>query len=248
MGSRYIDICYHSGQFWGAKIASRAKKSLSATIQQAMASWESNPLRELCLAVSTKHAMVKHIAHRIDNLHAQLSKEMSNLAKLDQCLREGTCFPLSRVGLAFEILIDVDSFVFESRSAYEIMGKFLRGFFKEILAEELKEERLLEALKQANVDTGWVTELREIRKVLFHETAAWIAIRVISTSPVYFELVICKKDTKDFSDPDDFIRFEELRKIYSGFEDSLPILECWVGKQIAAREAVSSHARNTSDL
>lgn len=236
MTPQYVDICYHSCQFWGARIAGRARQSSCAAISQRICNWYQSSLSELCLAVSTKHALLERIVRRVEYRLSQLKVELDNQGKLERSLREGGCFPLFDNELVFEILVDVDSFFFESRSAYEIMGKFLRGFCKEILGEELKQESLLEELKQANIDTGWVTELREIRIVLFHETAAWIAVRVISTSPLHFELVICKKDAKDFSNADDFILFEDLRKIYSGFKDSLPILESWVEKQIATRE------------
>lgn len=117
MTADYLHICYQPNQFWGARIAGRARQSCSTTLRQRMAAWPTSPLREMCLALATKFAMLLQVIGRIDHQLERLGKEMSDPAKIDECLQQGACYPIADKDLPFEVLVDVDSFLFESRSA-----------------------------------------------------------------------------------------------------------------------------------
>jgi hypothetical protein len=75
----------------------------------------------------------------------------------------------------------VDAFIFEYRSTYEILGAFLKQFGVQILDDrQYPHQRLLGVLTASGLDVAWASELQGFRKRLFHESAPWIAVRLIS--------------------------------------------------------------------
>lgn len=60
------------------------------------------------------------------------------------------------------LLLDMDSFIFETRSLYEIMGKFLVELFRTLFGRAVTEADLQAILSASEIDTRWIAELREI--------------------------------------------------------------------------------------
>ena len=85
--------------------------------------------------------------------------------------------------MPYRLLVDLDSFLFELRSTYEIVGKFLGGFFGRVLGRKLQEAEVIAALEASGNDTKWIGMLRRERVVSFHQTAPWIVFEVERGEP-----------------------------------------------------------------
>jgi hypothetical protein len=234
----YLHINYepHGGS-WLLTILARLNQTSSARLRERLDTWGTTPLRELGLALATKLTMLPIIAERVNREIERLAEELDNESRINECLDHGAGYRITDKLLPYEILIDIDSFLFESRSAYEIVGKFLKEFFEHILRRRVTEVQLKARLEVRIPDIRWIEELREKRILFFRETAPWIAVCISSKNPLRFELVVLRKNVKDFTDPNNYFNFEQLQAIYNGFASSLEALRQWVIEQIEELEA-----------
>ena len=74
------------------------------------------------------------------------------------------------------------------------------------------------------------------RNFFIHETSLWFAIEVTGHTPAY-EIVVLKRNVHALTNPDDYIRMEEFRKVHNGFTDALRALSTWIEKRIDQIEA-----------
>jgi len=234
----YLHIAYLPADgSWLLKIMSRLHQSSSITLRDRIASWGDTPLREMGLALSTKLAMLSQIVNRVDyqlqRLAGYLEKDDQ---KINECLHKNASYVVPDNELPYEILVDIDSFLFESRSTYEIIGHFLSEFIKRILGLKVSESELKVMLASQGIDIRWIEELRKGRILFFHSTAPWIALEIKSINPPRFELLVLKRDVKDFTNTDDYFHFGQLREIYQGFGSSMGAMYQWVLDQIEGFE------------
>lgn len=232
MSSEYLHIAYMPNARWLNSIIRRLNQSTSQTLQPRLRAWGDGPLREMGFALATKLRVLRQVIRRVNRRLEYLAQELNDPGRIKDCLANRAAYSIREKDLPYELLVDIDSFIFESRSCYEIVGKFLREFFKRILNRAVDEQELRHLLSQANIDTKWIEELSETRKAWFHESAPWIAVQVLSQNPLRFELLVLKRDVEDFSNPNDFLQFEQLRGIYRGFSQSMRTLQEWVIRQI----------------
>jgi hypothetical protein len=212
---------------------SRLHQSSSITLRGRMDTWGDTPLREMGLALSTKLAMLSQTVNRFDHQLQRLAGYLKkDDEKINECLHKDASYMVPDKELPYEILVDIDSFLFESRSTYEIIGHFLSEFIKRILGLEVSESELKEMLASQGIDIRWIEELRKGRILFFHRTAPWIALEINSINPLKFELLVLKRDVKEFTDTDDYFHFDQLREIYQGFGSSMGAMYQWVLDQI----------------
>ena len=232
-------VAYEPNVHWASPIITRLRESSSQTLQHRAAAWKQGPLRELQLAVASKLKMLDILVIDFDRRLSDLFRALANdPARVQECIDKGDAYRFrDEDPLPFELLLDIDSFLFESRSAYEILVSFLREFFHHILGKTLDKEKVFALLKAQQIDTRWIDELRQNRNLYSHETAPWIAVRKTSAERFQFELVILKEDVEDLSDPNTYLRFQALRDVYYGFNSSLDAIRTWVIKQIEDFEA-----------
>jgi len=236
----YLHINYESpGSSWLRPILTRLKESSCTTLRDRMDSWGSSPLNEMGLALATKLAMLNQVVRRVDLQLQRLKEQLNDESMINECIRRGAAYKIADQVLPYEILVDIDSFIFESRSAYEIVGRFLVDFFERVLKRKVSESELKELLVVRIPDIRWIEELRNNRILFFHNTSPWIAVNIVQKTPLEFELVILKGNVKNFDNPDDYIKLDQLRAIYQGFEYSLTALQQWVIGKIEEFEAVN---------
>jgi hypothetical protein len=64
-------------------------------------------------------------------------------------------------------MLDVDSFILQSRSAYEIVGKFLKAFFVQVFGRQIDQGEIRKAVEERGVDWTWTEILSKARKEFF---------------------------------------------------------------------------------
>lgn len=241
MNKTYLHIAYDPpvGN-WLPRVMARLRESTSIALQLRMKNWSKTPLREMGLALSTKLAMlslaVDRLDERIQRLYHHLAVEK---LKVQTCIRDKAAYLVPESLLPYEILLDIDGFLFESRSVYEIVGKFIKEFHTKILCQRLTEDEIKNMMALKAIDTRWIEELRTDRILFFHKTAPWIALEMKSENPAKFEILIMKRDLKDFSNSQDYIGLEQLRDIFSGFKASMGAIYAWLIEKITDYEKVA---------
>jgi len=232
--NKYLHIDYRPFTTnWFLQIHTKLNQSKNVILQERKKYLNNDPLNEYQLAVSTKLAMLPQIINKIDQQLDYLGNQLqSDRNEIEECLKKNSAYIIPNENFVYEFLIHFDSFIFESRSTYEILGLFIIEFFKKILEIKINENELIKILNARNIDTRWIHGLREYRKYLFHETAPWIALNIKTFSPPDFELIIMKRNIKSFDNPEDFISFQEFIDIYNGFNSSLGEIHTWIFEQI----------------
>lgn len=233
----YVHMEYIPASGWVLSIMSRLLSSNSSQMREAFDRWSETPLRELGFAITTRMHILARCILRLNASVARLREEFnSDFPQVEACLAEGYAFHPRDGELPYELLLDMDSFIFESRSLYEIVGKFLVALFAALFDRKITESELREILAAKGIDTRWISELRESRKLFFHETAPWIAVKV-QQDGMKVEPVLLKRHMTTFEDPNDLIDFSALREIYEGFVASLTALHQFVMEQIRQHES-----------
>jgi hypothetical protein len=179
--------------------------------------------------------MLKLVTQRLEVRIGYLQKELRKRSQEALSCRDNDIgFQIG--GLPFELIIDLDSFLFESRAAYELTGKFLRKFFSSIFERSMKESTIVQTLANSGLDTEWITKLREARHALIHDVTGWPALEVVDEDPTRFELVLLMKNVDTLEDPKSFAHFEDFRAIQLGLWGSLEEIENWLMNEIASFE------------
>ena len=232
-----LHVNYQPGGGWVLRILTRLHQSPSTILRDRVNDWGDGPLSQMGLAVATKFATLNRAGFRLTERFRQIMAELSDRrSEVEDCLHENAVFTFHEHVLPFELLLDIDSFIFEARSTYEIVGGFLREFFKRILDREITQQELATVLESEGLDTLWIEELRASRILFFHQTGAWFAVRVKSLEPLSIEPVILKRHVENLDDPQDYISHEELVAMSRGFESGLESLHRYVIAEIARFE------------
>jgi hypothetical protein len=176
---QYIHVGFLLSAGWVLTIMSRLLKSSDPQLRKAFEQWSETPLKELGIAITTRMHMLGLGVRRLNARVAALRGEIAaDPTQVGAALSDGYVFRLKDNDLAYELLLDMDSFIFETRSLYEIVGKFLVALFDILFGRKINEADLQSILAEKGIDTRWITELRESRKLFFHQTAPWLAVQV----------------------------------------------------------------------
>jgi hypothetical protein len=242
MAKDFFHINFEPEARWLRSIITRLQRSPSTTLRQRLVEWGEAPLLEKVFALATKLEILRTAIDRLDADLLNLWMELENNPReVEACIAGRAAFPL-REDLTYQILADVDAFLFELKSAYEIMKIFLKEFFPRILGQQIHDRVIEAAIKQEGGDTDWVVFLSEERNLFIHRKAPWIAIEVTSRSPARYDLLILKSNTRDLANPDDYMRLEDYRTIYQGVIDSTRALNQWIIREIERVETNSAYS------
>ena len=210
----------------------------SGPLRALASSWAESDLSELGLAATTKLAILSHVIHSVDEQLGRLCEEAAGLADLQEHIERVAGFMPHDRDLPYKLLASLDAFIYECRSTYEIVGKFLHRFSETFLANLLTEKQVASVLRDAGLDDRWIPDLADQRKLFFHNTAPWVALEVTSRSPFRAELFVLRRNVSDLIDAEHVIPFERLRAIHAGLDASLAKLQDWLILKVRERDAV----------
>lgn len=231
----YVFFEFRPGVTWLYPIWNELNATTSKPLQEARSNCDSAALGDRAVAVATKLAILGTVVGRFNSDYDRLRKLATEDLKRIQINRETrTVWRLADERLAYDLLADIDAFVFEARSTYEILGKFLRAFNDAIFKQVWHEENLKAILREGGGDVEWTTLLRDERILLFHETAPWLALKFHDPESVSHELLIVRGNVKTLDDPESFARLADYNRIYSGLENALETLQQHIVAKIRA--------------
>jgi hypothetical protein len=216
---------------------SRLGQNASPTALNILRTW-GDELGEAAGAIATRNRIVELATQRVDaDLRTLANAITSDNANIEACMRAGAAYSLPD-GLPFSLVADLDSFLFETRSAYELMVKFIWIFLRDLgspkatsKAHQLHSVIAVE-IAARNGEAAWIESLRSNRHLFIHETAAWPALQIASLEPFDAELVLLTRNVMLLNDPSAFISLQTLREIYRGFNMAFSPIEEWLSAEI----------------
>lgn len=235
--AEYLHVAYlPQAAGWVLPVIREVQGASSQGLRALADSWAKSDLSELGLAVTTKLAILPHVIQSVNQQFAQLGKEAAALSDLQEHIDRGAGFMPQDGELPYKLLASLDAFIYECRSTYEIVGKFLRRFSETFLASPITEQQVATILRDAGLDDTWIPDLADHRKLFFHSTAPWVALKITSRSPFRAELLVLRRNISDLTDAEHVIPFERLRAIHAGLGASLAQLQQWLILRVRERD------------
>jgi hypothetical protein len=234
----YFWIDYTPREQWVLSITARVQQSDSPILQQRWKEAAQSALTELPLALATKFMVMSITIDRLNAHIRELSKDFDeNPDEVKSCIAAKAAYGTQNSRLAFEIVADIDAWIFEFRSTYEILYAFVKEFSARILNCKVNDEKILKAILRAKgYNTDWIDFLNDERNLFVHQTAPWFAIEITSGTPQY-EVVLLKRNVRNLDDPQSYVRIEQYRAVDKGFREALDALREWIFKEIEKIEA-----------
>jgi hypothetical protein len=242
MSKRHFHINYEPPAQWVLSIMSPVQLSSSPILRQRWQNAAKSGLTELPLALATKFEIMKVTTERLNGHIHELSDDFD--ARPDEVQRDiigrdgqpSAYMPLKRT-LPFEIVADLDAWIFEMRSTYEILYAFVKEFSSRILDRKVKSEEVLKSiLHEKGYNSDWIDFLRRARNLFVHRTAPWFAIEVTGGT-LQYEIVVLKRNARNLDNPDDYATMEQFRAVQQGFFEALHALRKWILEEIRKIEA-----------
>jgi len=123
---------------------------------------------KLELIVASKIAMLSLVTDRVNLELRQLERELNERTKaIALWVNYPSVLPLRDPKTVWNLMLDVDSFILQSRSAYEIVGKFLKAFFVQVFGRQIDKGEIRKAVEERGVDWTWTEILSKARKEFF---------------------------------------------------------------------------------
>ena len=188
-------------------------------------------LSEQGVYISVRLNMLPRIASRIKNEVAELISALGSRTEEHEFTaeKEGYAFSIDD-NLKYQLLIDIDSLLFELNSLCELMTQFfeklhlLAGVGMPKKNAGLSIKSVLDLAKQ---DSSWFVNLDKHRNFFMHNGAPYLAVD-ISPSINGVDVLVMKENLRAFDDHGKFIRLSEIEQIVRGFMASKPTMQAYL--------------------
>ena len=228
---RFFHIDYRPQITWLYPIYNRLNRTNSRALKANHKRWESTELPELSLAVATKLVLLRTVVGRFNSDYQRLLQQIGeNEEQIERNIKTGTVWTVPNETLPFQLVADIDAFIFETRSAYEILGKYITALFQLLFGRRLTEQDLKEVLQRSGLDHTWTFLLQEERKLFFHNTAPWIAVAVSESGK--YELIVLRRNARTLDEPEDYATLSQYNDIFNGFMAALERLQSHILAEI----------------
>jgi len=128
----------------------------------------------------------------------------------------------------YELLLDIDSLLFEVNAAADLIRSFFVLLHKHVgrpIAKKAVGKKLQEILAAAGQDTRWFRQLDNHRNFFIHNGTPYIAVDLTRTDDDIYDLLIMKETLRDFRDTAKFLRLSDLGLIVRRFATMKPALQ-----------------------
>ena len=121
--------------------------------------------------------------------------------------------------LKYNLIIDLESLIFELESCLELMRQFLLQIY-EISNSKIRRKQINNEFKniilQDDINATWYDDLEKHRNIFIHQGAPYIAIDLTNEGE-YYDLIIMKENLKKFDNRKKFLLLSDLHRIVYGF-------------------------------
>jgi hypothetical protein len=183
---------------------------------------------QLGLSISTRLDMLPRIVHRInievDQVYDTVKEHKKEHVSTEE--HEGYAFDIEE-NLKFNLLLDIDSLLFELNSVCELMRSLFIVLYAGIGMRIEKKEaglKIKEVIENAGKTPDWFIALDKHRNFFLHHAAPYFAVDVSEGTSKY-DLLIMRENIKHFNSPKKFVALSEIDKIVEGFLMTKPIIQ-----------------------
>ncbi|MFN8179094.1 MAG: hypothetical protein U0167_14280 [bacterium] len=182
---------------------------------------------ELALHITTRLNMLPHLIRRMNagakGVYAAVRDVPST--HVSDRTNEGYAFRVE-ASLKYELLLDVDSLLFELNALCELMGLLLARI-RELARDPVERTEIGPLLRRivvaASQDAEWFETLDTHRNLFSHAAAPYLAVDV--SDPKRPDILVMKRNVDEFSDPTTYVRLSELARMVAGFGAAVAALE-----------------------
>jgi hypothetical protein len=181
---------------------------------------------ELCSNVSLRLSLLPRIAIRINKAWRSLSEAIGTREEWHEFTRskQGYGFPWDQE-LTLDLVLDIDSFLFEIFASAELMDTLLKRAYKDTRTPFKKVGKLgltRSVLQQEGKDVGWLDRVAELRNFFIHQATPYPAVELSSNVP---ELIVLRENVMYLDDDSKFVKLSELGTIVWGFQETKEALQ-----------------------
>jgi len=150
--------------------------------------YKNSDLKEWGLSISTKLDMLTLLIHNINNEASKIQKVLKeNIKEVDECIAKNLSYILKDEKDVFLLLAYIESTIFEMKSIYDLLIKYVTHFCRALLGKDMKETKFLKECKKDGLDKNWGDFLDDVRNDLIHNYASWISFEKMDSN---FDLTI----------------------------------------------------------
>ena len=223
MITRWLHVSEFGGDPWvlpiWGMINHATEKGLCQEINQ--------ELRELGIHISTRLNMLPVTIGRINTGWKSLYKEVEKYKEDNIFEKNKEAYVIQvKSELINYLLVDINSFLFETNACCELFMKFLEGIYQHRGIEYQKNKLgmiLKDLLVQNGQDPNWFQLLDKDRNFFIHNGTPYIAIDVSTEEDP--DLVVMKENLKSFEDTKSYTKLSEMDSIVKGFSTAKIILQ-----------------------
>lgn len=221
MIEKWIHIGETGGDPWILPIFS----AINAAVQKGRCTDIGIDRRELAIHVSTRLNILPVTVDRVNSGWRALYAEVQEFQD-ENVFEDGkeAYAMLVNKKILYSLLADIDSFLFETNSCCELMGRLLKELH-EHKGAPIKGEPgkfLAKLLVQNGQEKDWFVLLDKQRNFFIHDGAPFLAIDVTTAAP---DLIIMNENLKSFKNTKKYTTISELSKIVTGFSSAKMILQ-----------------------
>ena len=194
--------------------------SIHKTIPENKIQKSQKDLSNLALYISTKLNMMPRIFKRINKQCNELWDITKEREKEDDYWNEhqGRALLIDDE-LKYNLIIDLDSLIFEIKSCLELMRQFLMGIYK-LTNSKVSHKQINNEFKniilQDNMNATWYDDLEKHRIFFIHKGAPYIVID-LTKEDEYYNFIIMKENLKKFDNKKKYLLLSDLNIIVNGF-------------------------------
>ncbi len=204
-------------------------RAINQAIDDGTVTQVSGEVRQMALHLSTRLTMLPRIYKRINDECSTLYATIGARKPHHEwtATHQGSVFPIDEE-LKYNLLIDIDSLLFEVNSCCELIRKFFVSLHRHIekpISDTEVGKKIYRIIRDAGQDPTWFSQLDKHRNFFIHEGAPYIAVDLSEDMNERYDLLIMKKNLRNFSDDDKFLQLSELNTIVKGFELSKSVIQ-----------------------
>lgn len=195
--------------------------------------YRNSDLREWGLSISTKLDMIGLLVNNINNGASKIQKELKeNVKKVDECIKKNLAYDVKDEKSVFLLLAYIESAVFEMKSTYDLLIKYVTHFARDILGGGMKESEFLKECKKDGLDKNWGDFLDDVRNDLIHNYACWISFEKVDGD---FDLRIEMPELQNIpfrKYKEEYLNEKSLNDLFRGFSKFLEITKNFLVREV----------------
>ena len=154
---------------WVLTLMTEINRSSSTALREGMKDWDKaasgqeHTLGDLAASLASKITMFEFVRRRFDRrwkvLIDQVKEDRTRV--MDSLRHEAAYGVRNEDELVWEFLVDIDSFLFEARSTYESLRRFLIRFCRQILDQKESQDEIEQIIANKSKDISWLEDLKK---------------------------------------------------------------------------------------